>query len=53
MRRGTLVLLVGGAALVGIAIVAMIGIWFTPYDPTAFAVRVRLAASDTTQGELP
>jgi len=25
-----------------IVVVAVIGIWFTPYDPTAFAVRVRL-----------
>lgn len=41
---GTSALLFGGGALVAIAIVAIIGLWYTPYDPTAFAVRLRLAA---------
>jgi peptide/nickel transport system permease protein len=34
----------GGLALVAIAMLAVLGIWLTPYDPTAFAVRLRLAA---------
>ena len=35
-------LLGGGTALALIAVVAVAGIWATPYDPTAFAVRMRL-----------
>jgi peptide/nickel transport system permease protein len=41
-RRHPPVLLLGIAVLSVIVVVAVIGIWFTPYDPTAFAVRVRL-----------
>ena len=37
------VLLFGVAVLTVIVVAAVIGIWFTPYDPTAFAVRARLA----------
>jgi peptide/nickel transport system permease protein len=36
------VLLCGVAVLFAIVAVAVIGIWITPYDPAAFAVRVRL-----------
>lgn len=36
-------LVLGGAALAVIAALAVGGIWLTPYDPTAFAVRLRLA----------
>jgi peptide/nickel transport system permease protein len=32
----------GGVALALILTAAIVGIWFTPYDPTVFAVRVRL-----------
>jgi peptide/nickel transport system permease protein len=35
-------LVLGGALLVLIGLAAIVGIWFTPYDPTAFAVRDRL-----------
>jgi peptide/nickel transport system permease protein len=35
-------LVVGGALLLLIGFAAIAGIWFTPYDPTAFAVRDRL-----------
>jgi peptide/nickel transport system permease protein len=41
-RRQPAVLLLGLAVLSVIVVVAVIGIWFTPYDPTAFAVRARL-----------
>jgi peptide/nickel transport system permease protein len=41
-RRLPPVLLSGIAVLCVIVVVAAIGIWFTPYDPTAFAARVRL-----------
>jgi peptide/nickel transport system permease protein len=36
------VLLVGVTVLSGIVILAVIGAWHTPFDPTAFAVRIRL-----------
>jgi peptide/nickel transport system permease protein len=35
-------LLLGGALLAFIVIAAIVGIWITPYDPTVFAVRIRL-----------
>ena len=35
-------LVLGGTLLVLIATAAVVGIWITPYDPAAFAVRVRL-----------
>ncbi|MBY0319088.1 MAG: ABC transporter permease [Reyranella sp.] len=35
-------LVLGGALLVLIGLAAIVGIWFTPYDPTAFSVRERL-----------
>jgi peptide/nickel transport system permease protein len=35
-------LVFGAALLILIAIAAVVGIWLTPYDPTAFAVRERL-----------
>ena len=41
-RRLPPVLLIGAAVLSVIIAMAVIGIWFTPYDPAAFAVRVRL-----------
>lgn len=37
-------LTLGGTLLLSIAAAAIVGIWFTPYDPTAFAVRDRLQA---------
>ena len=43
-RGGSPALLFGGGALAAIAIVAIIGIWYTPYNPTAFAVRLRFEA---------
>lgn len=43
-RNGTPALLLGGGALAVIAVVAIIGLWYTPYAPDAFAVRLRLAA---------
>ena len=43
-RRPPAVLLFGVAVLTIIVAVVVIGIWFTPYDPTAFAVRSRLMA---------
>jgi peptide/nickel transport system permease protein len=42
-RRTPRILLLGSAVLATIVVLALIGIWHTPYDPTAFAVRVRLA----------
>jgi len=41
-RRQPRILLLGGAILATIIALAVIGAWVTPYDPTAFAVRVRL-----------
>ena len=35
-------LLLGGTLLAFIVIAAIVGIWVTPYDPTVFAVRIRL-----------
>ena len=35
-------LALGGTLLAIIVAAAIVGIWFTPYDPTAFSVRVRL-----------
>ena len=35
-------LLLGGTLLAFIIIAAIVGIWVTPYDPTVFAVRIRL-----------
>lgn len=35
-------LLLGGTLLLVIAAAVIVGIWFTPYDPAAFSVRVRL-----------
>jgi len=35
-------LVLGGALLLLIGLAAVVGIWFTPYDPTAFSVRERL-----------
>jgi len=35
-------LLLGGTLLLVIAAAVIAGIWFTPYDPTTFSVRVRL-----------
>jgi peptide/nickel transport system permease protein len=43
-RRVPNILLVGLTVLGIIALLAVIGIWYTPYDPTAFAVRIRMAA---------
>jgi peptide/nickel transport system permease protein len=37
------ILLLGATVLTVIVVLALIGTWYTPYDPTAFAVRVRLA----------
>jgi peptide/nickel transport system permease protein len=42
-QRAPAILLLGVAVLAGIAVVAVAGIWFTPFSPTAFAVRLRLA----------
>jgi peptide/nickel transport system permease protein len=42
-RHAPAVLLFGVSVLAVILIVVVIGIWFTPYDPTAFAVRSRLS----------
>jgi peptide/nickel transport system permease protein len=39
-------LALGTAALLLIAVLAILGIWYTPYDPTAFAVRLRFTAPD-------
>jgi peptide/nickel transport system permease protein len=41
-RRFPLVLLFGITVLAVILVLAVAGIWFTPFDPTAFAVRARL-----------
>jgi peptide/nickel transport system permease protein len=41
-RRLPGVLLLGVTVLAGIVILAVIGAWHTPFDPTAFAVRSRL-----------
>jgi len=41
-RRSPRILLLGSMVLATIVVLALIGIWYTPYDPTAFAVRVRL-----------
>ena len=46
-RRLPTVLLFGVAVLSVIVVVAVIGIWLTPYDPTAFAVRSRLLPPST------
>jgi len=35
-------LVLGGTLLLLIAAASIVGIWFTPYDPAAFSVRVRL-----------
>ena len=35
-------LVLGGTLLALIATASVVGIWFTPYDPAAFSVRVRL-----------
>lgn len=35
-------LLLGGTLLAFIVVAAIVGIWITPYDPTVFAVRIRL-----------
>jgi peptide/nickel transport system permease protein len=35
-------LAMGGTLVAIIAAAAIVGIWFTPYDPTVFAVRIRL-----------
>jgi peptide/nickel transport system permease protein len=43
-RRLPALLLAGVAVLSIIVALALAGIWFTPFDPTAFAVRSRLAA---------
>jgi peptide/nickel transport system permease protein len=37
-------LALGATFLAIIVVAALVGTWFTPYDPTAFAVRVRLQA---------
>jgi peptide/nickel transport system permease protein len=36
-------LLIGGAIVLLLAILAMLGPWIAPYDPTAFAVRLRFS----------
>jgi peptide/nickel transport system permease protein len=41
-RRLPGILVVGLTVLTLVAVLAVIGIWFTPYDPSAFAVRSRL-----------
>jgi peptide/nickel transport system permease protein len=41
-RRLPRILIVGLTVLTVIAVLALIGMWYTPYDPTAFAVRFRL-----------
>jgi peptide/nickel transport system permease protein len=41
-RRLPAALLFGTAVLSVIVALAVVGIWYTPYDPTAFAVRARL-----------
>lgn len=41
-RRAPPILRLGIAVLAIIVLLAVIGIWFTPFDPTAFAVRFRL-----------
>jgi peptide/nickel transport system permease protein len=44
-RRRLPALLVAGVAVLSIIVaLALAGIWFTPFDPSAFAVRSRLAA---------
>jgi peptide/nickel transport system permease protein len=45
-RHVPAVLLLGMAVLSVIVVAAVIGIWFTPYDPAAFAVRARLIPPD-------
>jgi len=41
-RRLPPILLLGATVLTLIVALALIGIWYTPFDPTTFAVRVRL-----------
>lgn len=41
-RRTPPILLLGATVLTVIVVLALIGIWYTPYDPTAFAIRFRL-----------
>ena len=36
-------LLIGGAIVLALAILAILGPWIAPYDPTAFAVRLRFS----------
>ncbi len=43
-RGGTPALLIGGGALAVIAVLAIIGLWYTPYGPDAFDVHLRLTA---------
>lgn len=43
-RGGTPALLLGGGALAVIAVLAVIGLWYTPYRPDAFAVHLRLTS---------
>lgn len=43
-RRLPGILVIGLTVLAIIVLLALIGMWYTPYDPTAFAVRFRLAA---------
>ncbi len=45
-RRLPRVLVLGVTVLAGIVILAVIGAWHTPFDPTAFAVRFRLKPPD-------
>ncbi len=40
-RRWTSPLWVGGAVVAAVIVLAIIGPWIAPYDPTAFAVRLR------------
>ncbi len=42
-RRLPGILVVGLAVLGCVLVLALIGIWYTPFDPTAFAVRIRLS----------
>ena len=43
-RGGNSALLFGGLALAALATAALVGLWYTPYAPDAFAVHLRLAA---------
>lgn len=47
-RGGNSALLFGGLALAALAIAALVGLWYTPYAPDAFAVHLRLAAPSLT-----